>query len=89
MGAGELPAPRALSRRKFHATLEPCTQACDGRDVTDRWIIYGAFGRQNNHQVFASKRLVFQPDVRYRLQDPVGSDLLVVQGMGTVGALAT
>jgi hypothetical protein len=54
--------------------------------VTDHWIVYGAFGRQDNHQVFASKRLVIQPGVRYQLQDPVGSDLIVVQGMGKIGS---
>lgn len=59
---------------------------CDGKDVADTWIIYGAFGRENNHQVLASKRLVIQPGVTYRLQDPVGSDLIVVQGMGKIGA---
>ncbi len=59
---------------------------CDGTDVTDTWIIYGAFGRQNNEQVLASKRLVIQPGVKYTMQDPVGSDLIVVKGMGKVGA---
>jgi hypothetical protein len=48
-------------------------------------VIYGAFGRENNHQVLASKRLVIQPGVSYRMQDPVGSDLICTAGVGTVG----
>ena len=72
--------PRYAERHTCAPLLD--TDTCDGRDVTDHWIVYGAFGRQNNHQVFASKRLVIQPGVRYQLQDPVGSDLIVVQGMG-------
>jgi hypothetical protein len=58
---------------------------CDGKDVTDHWVIYGAFGRENDHQVLASKRLVLQPGVAYRLQDPVGSDIICTAGVGTVG----
>ena len=76
--------PRYAERHTCTPLLDRDT--CDGRDVTDHWIVYGAFGRQNNHQVFASKRLVIQPGVRYQLQDPVGSDLIVVQGMGKIGA---
>ena len=76
--------PRYSERHTCTPLLDRDT--CDGRDVTDHWIVYGAFGRQNNHQVFASKRLVIQPGVKYQLQDPVGSDLIVVQGMGKIGA---
>jgi hypothetical protein len=60
-------------------------ETSDGTDVTDHWVVYGAFGRDNNHQVLASKRLVIQPGVKYTMQDPVGSDLIIVQGMGKVG----
>jgi hypothetical protein len=75
--------PRYAERHTCTPVLDRDT--CDGRDVTDHWIVYGAFGREDNHQVFASKRLVIQPGVRYQLHDPVGSDLIVVQGMGIVG----
>ena len=40
---------------------------------------------ENNYQVLASKRLVLQPGVEYRMQDPVGSDLICTAGVGTVG----
>jgi hypothetical protein len=61
------------------------TETSDGKDVTDHWVIYGAFGRNNNHQVLASKRLVIQPGVEYRMKDPVGSDMICTAGVGTVG----
>ena len=61
------------------------TETSDGKDVTDHWVIYGAFGRNNNHQVLASKRLVLQPGAEYRMKDPVGSDMICTAGVGTVG----
>ena len=53
--------PRYAERHTCTPILD--TDTSDGRDVTDHWIVYGAFGREDNHQVFASKRLVIQPGV--------------------------
>lgn len=60
-------------------------------EVADTWIVYGGFdeevdGKQVLWKVFSSKRLVLKPGVRYTLQDPVGSDLIVVKGCGKVGS---
>jgi hypothetical protein len=83
----QLDWPRNVDEHfKAHNYLEPLVRSGGaGQGYVDKWVVYG---RVDGKQLFSACELTVEPGGSATLRDPAAYGLIVVQGSGTIGALA-